>query len=267
MITALVMLTLGQVTNWCGPGKSCVVRNVSIPLGQTYWFNSPTNTLGLRGVGSTITTVGGGFSTTSSMTFASGANVNFTGGTADASSIISSTNTGGNIFLQSAIGAAAATTSVAAFHIRHTNGALASTDLEFLSEDSTGNDLVKWDETGLATIRTGVALGTTLLTWSATAPTISSGFGTSPTVTGGNTAAFRINVGTGGTASSGVIGLPTASTAWNCSCVDITTPATSAVIKQSGAGTTTTCPITNYVAGVATAWAASDILACMCAAY
>jgi hypothetical protein len=103
---------------------------------------------------------------------------------------------------------------------------------------------------------------------SATAPTISSGFGTSPSVTANNgTAAFRINVGTGGTATDGVVGLPTAANGWNCFASDITTPATGHTIKQS-AGTTTSVTLTNYNnAGTATAWAASDIIIVNCMAY
>jgi len=102
---------------------------------------------------------------------------------------------------------------------------------------------------------------------SPTAPTISSGFGTSASVTANNgTTAFRIGVGTGGTASSGVIGLPTASTGWNCFVQDVTTPATT--FTKVTASTTTTVTVTNYnTSGTATAWAASDVLEVSCFAY
>lgn len=101
-----------------------------------------------------------------------------------------------------------------------------------------------------------------------TAPTISSGFGTSPTITANNgTIAFRINVGTGGTANSGVIGLPTATTGWNCFASDFTTPATGHTIKQT-ATSTSSATITNYnSAGTATAWTASDVLVVSCFGY
>ena len=57
--------------------------------------------------------------------------------------------------------------------------------------------------------------------FSATTPTISSGFGTTPSIVNSNgTAAFSINVGTGGTASSGVITLPAATTDWNCAVIN-----------------------------------------------
>jgi hypothetical protein len=112
------------------------------------------------------------------------------------------------------------------------------------------------------------SIGVANLAVSAAAPTISSGFGTSPSVTANNgTAAFRINVGTGGLATNGVVGLPTAANGWNCFASDITRPATGHTIKQS-AGTTTSVTLTNYNnTGTATAWAASDIIIVNCMAY
>jgi len=98
------------------------------------------------------------------------------------------------------------------------------------------------------------------------APTISSGFGTSPSVASNNgTAAFTINVGTGGTANTGVIGLPTATNGWNCYATDITTNNATAFITKQTATTTTTATISNFTtAGVLGAWAASDILQVSC---
>lgn len=103
---------------------------------------------------------------------------------------------------------------------------------------------------------------------SSTAPTISSGFGTTPSITASNgTAAFRIDVGTGGTATNGVVGLPTAATGWNCFASDITTPATGHTIKQT-ATSTTSVTLTNYDnAGSPVAWTASDIIIVNCMAY
>jgi hypothetical protein len=96
------------------------------------------------------------------------------------------------------------------------------------------------------------------------APTIGSGFGSGASVpVGASTFLFEVNVGTGGTASSGVITMPTpaAPNAWGCQVVDVTNPATSnTVITPSGAGTTVT--LTNYsrTTGALAAWAASDVL-------
>lgn len=107
------------------------------------------------------------------------------------------------------------------------------------------------------------------LAWSTTAPTISSGFGTSPSIVASNgTAAFTVNVGTGGTATSGVIGLPTASTGWACYANDVTTTSTTVFLTKQTATTTTSATFGNFTtAGVAGAWAASDVLQVRCTAY
>lgn len=102
---------------------------------------------------------------------------------------------------------------------------------------------------------------------SGTAPTISSGFGTSPTIVTNGTGAFQVTVGTGGTASSGVISMPAATTGWSCSANDVTSPTVGFLTKQT-ASTTTSVTITNYDAtGVATAWTAGDKLNIMCMAF
>lgn len=96
-------------------------------------------------------------------------------------------------------------------------------------------------------------------------PTISSGFGTGASVTQSNGAAsFSINVGTGGTASSGVVGLPTAPHGWACSAADVTTP--TGDLTQQTASSTNSATFTNYVrtTGVAGAWTASDVLQISC---
>lgn len=94
---------------------------------------------------------------------------------------------------------------------------------------------------------------------STTAPTISSGFGTSPSIASNNgTSTFRVNVGTGGTATSGVIGLPAAKTGWNCQVTDTSTN----IVTRETANSTTSVTVT-----AASAWAASDVLIFNCAAY
>lgn len=114
-----------------------------------------------------------------------------------------------------------------------------------------------------------VALAFTNTLISASAPTISSGFGSSPSISGNNgTAAFEVNVGTGGSASSGVIGLPTASTGWNCYCTDITTSSATVSQCKQTASSTTTATVGNFTdLTVAAAWAASDKLRVSCFAY
>jgi hypothetical protein len=100
-------------------------------------------------------------------------------------------------------------------------------------------------------------------------PTISSGFGTSPSVTAYNgSAGFEVNVGTGGSASSGVVGLGTAKNGWNCSAIDITTQSTTVFQTKQTASSTTTTTFTNYnTAGAAAAWVASDKLRVQCTPY
>lgn len=92
------------------------------------------------------------------------------------------------------------------------------------------------------------------------APTISSGFGTSPSIVSSNgSCTFRVNVGTGGAATSGVVALgATAATGWNCLVIDTTN---NTVTRQT-ADTTTTSTVT-----AAAAWAASDVLIYQCEAY
>src|SRR5882724_8320562 len=118
---------------------------------------------------------------------------------------------------------------------------------------------------GLGTLAaTNYRVGPTKIFLAGTAPTISSGFGTSPSVADNNgTGAFTINVGTGGVATSGVIGLPTATTGWHCLANDrTTTSATVYITKQTNSAlSTTSCTIGNFTtAGAAGAWAASDLL-------
>lgn len=122
-----------------------------------------------------------------------------------------------------------------------------------------------------AQIFTSYVLGSKL-TISATAPTIASGFGTSPSIVVSNgTAAFTINVGTGGTANSGVITLPAATTGWVCHIENLTAQAANraAVRTCQTASTTTSVTVQNQAiaTGTATAWAASDVLSITCVAY
>jgi hypothetical protein len=125
-----------------------------------------------------------------------------------------------------------------------------------LADDSTGTSLSASSMFVTTTIGLG-ASGTTLIT--KTAPTISSGFGTSPSIVNNNgPSAFTLNVGTGGAATSGVVGLPTATTGWSCFAND----RTNNTVTRQTATTTTTATFT-----AAAAWAASDILNISCFGY
>ena len=106
---------------------------------------------------------------------------------------------------------------------------------------------------------------------SSTAPTIASGFGTTPSVTGTRTAAFTVNVGTGGTATGGVLTMPTATTGWICHVENLTAVAANRADQrtvQTGS-TTTSITVQNQTisSGAALAWTASDVLKFTCFAY
>ena len=100
---------------------------------------------------------------------------------------------------------------------------------------------------------------------SSTAPVIASGFGTSPSIVNSNgTASFSVNVGTGGTATSGVLTLPAATTNWNCAVVNPLSGA--GTLTQQSAHTATSVTLTNYTIStdVAVAWTASYVIELNC---
>ena len=151
-----------------------------------------------------------------------------------------------------------------------------------LGDPSTGDYIVpaagaSASDLGAPTVPWGVVRATTYavsstLAISSTAPTISSGFGTTPSVVAKNgTAAFTINVGTGGTASAGVITMPTATTGYNCSVENRTGVAANRADQRTVQTATTTTSVTvqnqTISSGAALAWTASDILALMCFGY
>jgi len=105
--------------------------------------------------------------------------------------------------------------------------------------------------------------------WSATAPTIASGFGTSPSVVVSNgSMAFQINVGTGGTASAGVVTMPAASTGWSCSVTPAAAPQAAAIMYAAPTNSTS-ITITNYTltTGVALAWPTGTVIDVTCTGY
>ena len=103
-----------------------------------------------------------------------------------------------------------------------------------------------------------------------TAPTVTSA-GTNPSVSGTNTAAFRVNVGTGGTATTIVLAMPTATTGWNCYANYITGSAANRanqqMVQQSSTTTAVTVQNQTISTGAALAFTASDIVAFQCVAY
>ena len=108
--------------------------------------------------------------------------------------------------------------------------------------------------------------------FTANAPTVSSGFGTSPTIAG-ITTAFTINIGTGGSASSGVLtmGAFAAANGWICDVKNLTALAANRANQWTvqTATTTTTVTVQNQTisTGAALVWTASDILQMACIGY
>ncbi len=181
-------------------------------------------------------------------------------------------------------GATASTTLNTAGTALGVNGHGAIDLVNFLED---GTSQFKVNSTGTATVATAVSAPTvtgtstvqfgsafknsnnTHILMSATAPTIASGFGTSPSVVANNgTAAFTINVGTGGTASSGVVTMPAATTGWACVVAPNAAPQAGAEMF-SAPTSTTSITITNYTAStaVALAWPASAVLQVTCIGY
>lgn len=136
-------------------------------------------------------------------------------------------------------------------------------------ENSSNSKLAFFNSTGQLSAPAFINNTSGHLLISGTAPTISSGFGTSPSIANQNgTAAFTINVGTGGSATSGVIGLPTANTGWSCQPTDITTTSSTVFMTKQTASSATSATIGNFNdTGTAAAWTASDVLSVSCHAY
>jgi hypothetical protein len=102
------------------------------------------------------------------------------------------------------------------------------------------------------------------LTASSTAATISGGFGSGASITASTgTTAWTINVGTGGTASSGTFTMPAAVNEWFCDCRDEAAAVGLTQTRPSG-GNGNSCSVANVntATGVAAAWAASTVLRC-----
>lgn len=115
----------------------------------------------------------------------------------------------------------------------------------------------------------GYRINPTIAMISIVAPTISSGFGTSPSISSNNgSVAFIVNVGAGGTASSGVIGLPAAANGWIVMCNNISTTSGTVFMTKQTASTTTTATIGNFSdTGASAAWGANNLIACIAIAY
>lgn len=105
---------------------------------------------------------------------------------------------------------------------------------------------------------------------STTLPTVTSA-GTSPSITANGSASFRVNVGTGGTATTIVLAMPSSSTGWNAFAENITgsaaNRANSRVVVQSSTTTSLTLQYQTISTGAALAFTASDIVSVIAFAY
>jgi len=164
---------------------------------------------------------------------------------------------GGTLTIQSGDGTGTGTPATMIFQTPHL--AASGTTQQTLNTQLTLGDNV-------ITIASGSTVSINSLLISTAAPTISSGFGTGPSVTHNNgSASFSINVGTGGTATSGVVALnATAADGWSCSASD--PGATPTGQTEVSSASTTTVTLTNYsrTVGTALAWTASEIIQVSC---
>jgi len=124
---------------------------------------------------------------------------------------------------------------------------------------------------------TAMAMGTDLhgsatslphLLMSGDVPTIQSGFGDNAAISNANgTAAFVVNVGRGGTATRGGIGLPTANNGWNCTCSDLSNSSPSIFLCKQITSSPSSATIANFSAsGIPAPWASGDYLQVSCLA-
>lgn len=172
--------------------------------------------------------------------------------------ITDQTNTGIQMVLENTVGSVNDTATTAPFTVTRGVGDGATYTTDFTSDGSK------------LTLNENLAFSKILI--AKATPTISSGFGTSPSVSGSNgSATFRVNVGTGGTATNGVIAMnATATTGWNCAVNNLTASAGHrADNTQQTASSTTTVTIENQTksTGAAVAWTASDSIVLTCTAF
>lgn len=119
-------------------------------------------------------------------------------------------------------------------------------------------DTTQNKDSGITAPAQGTSAGMVLVE-SYSPPVISSGFGSNAKIVRANgTTSFELYVGTGDSATSGVLGMPTASTGWSCQFTDMNTN----IVTRETRFTPTTVTVT-----AASAWTAGDKLLANCAAF
>lgn len=150
-------------------------------------------------------------------------------------------------------------------------GAAAGSGVAVAAISSGSNENLTLAGKGTGAVRFLSPLNFTSLAFSTTAPTVTSA-GTSPSIVASNgTAAFTINVGTGGTATTIVLAMPAATTGWICHATNVTATAANRADQavRLTASTTTSVTLQNQTVstGAALAFTASDVVHCQCTAY
>jgi len=108
------------------------------------------------------------------------------------------------------------------------------------------------------------------LMFSGGSPTIRPGtFGDSAAIVHVNgTAAFTINIGNGGKASSGVLMMPAAPNGWDCKFTNLTTKSASVAQTLQSSTTPTSVTLGNYSAAMASSpWNPGDVISSQCTPY
>ncbi len=138
------------------------------------------------------------------------------------------------------------------------NGGVAKVYLPSTAPAS-GTDCLQIDNTGYITNTGNACVG------AGATPTISSGFGTSPFIVAGSggTSSFTFNVGTGGTATNGVLAMPAAPNGWMCSFNDLSLPIAKQIIMTAETTTTVTLSANSYGGG-GTTFGSADYIAGSC---
>jgi len=106
--------------------------------------------------------------------------------------------------------------------------------------------------------------------FSSTAPTIASGFGTAATIRASNgSSSFQINIGGGGSASSGVITMPAAPVGWNCLAAGINSESslTVTLVNPTSPTSITLLSYNPTGTGISLAWPQNTIYNVHCYAY
>ncbi len=247
--TATILIQTGTNTTNGTVAAAAHGDTFTVTTGAGQLTNNTSTAVAGHGGTASITTGVGGAATAASGTHTGGAGGNFTlttgaGGAATAGGTPTG-GAGGTLAFVAGIGGTGTTPGA--------DGAITF---------KTGGNILLTMSTGTLGFGTGNSVYA-----STTAPSAPS-FGTSPSVVANNgTMAFTINVGTGGSVSTGSFTMPASTTGWACAVQDVTHPDDNDT--RITASTTTSVSVKNYgmVSGTTRNWDASDVLVFRCTGY